>query len=806
VIDADEGQLRQRLGIPEQARHVLVFGETSHWDPNWLFTSEQYYRLRIRSILQRVVHQLSREPRRVFSVESLFFFRMFWERQPELREQVRALVNSGQLRLTGSGVTTPDTLLPATEAILRDYLLGQTWLEQQGMTAEPRIAYLPDDFGHTPALPALLQALGFEQAGITRIDGMYFVGTDLRRRSRFPLPGSSAELLLNKLRSLDFVWRAPDGSEVLTHWNAFTYFQGDMLAHRGIIRWMGLPLRMSWRTVRHVARRIDGFVRQLQPLARTPYMFCPIGCDFIGPIPDLVPLLDRYNTAQYPRTGVWALNAGMDDYLDLVGFHRQALPALELDPNPYWMGFYASRPETKYRQNRITCKLELAEKLGASDVSSERATRDHDLSDAWDLVAVSNHHDFITGTSPDRVFHREQRPLLQRAEALTDRALERVCCERCGEDRPSGEPPSWRRVDQRVEVVTRHFALELDPAAGGCIVALQARQEGVLGPQLLAAPANDLVAYHDSGGLWRMGHEYLGGQFRERMRASTSPAEVEVAERGAALQLTITSKLCGRTMRRRMWIEQDSPVIRMQLMGSAAPRRTITCRFPTTLSTTQLTMDVPGGIVERPATKLYEPTFWPARTFAHMQHKQDDHDMGLSVFMGGPACVGITEAGVLECVALRNVHREWAYGVFPLLAHPATGRDPDEHRFEYGVCISTAGDFRHNQLPLVARALMRRVWLPGRARQCERAEAVVTVDHDQVIVTTVKRADRGQGLVVRLSSHSPRAVDLRLRYDGAVRQAWLCDARERDLAPLPVQQGEVLVPVRRALTSVRLLV
>ena len=38
-----EAVLRARLGIPAAAQRVLVFGETSHWDPNWLYTSDNAY-------------------------------------------------------------------------------------------------------------------------------------------------------------------------------------------------------------------------------------------------------------------------------------------------------------------------------------------------------------------------------------------------------------------------------------------------------------------------------------------------------------------------------------------------------------------------------------------------------------------------------------------------------------------------------------------------------------------------------------------------------------------------------------------
>jgi alpha-mannosidase len=217
-------------------------------------------------------------------------------------------------------------------------------------------------------------------------------------------------------------------------------------------------------------------------------------------------------------------------------------------------------------------------------------------------------------------------------------------------------------------------------------------------------------------------------------------------------------------------------------------------------------MDVPGGYVERPATKLYEPTFWPARTFVHMEHAPAEHGRGLAVFLGGPACVGLTGTGVLEWVALRNAHREWAYRVLPILAHPASGSDPGEHNFEYAIWFTESGDFRANGLPQLARDLTRRFWLPEAAlSRCEQADGLVTVDHDQVVVSTIKAADRGEGLIVRLVSHAPQEVSVRLRCAAPVDGARLCDARERDLAGLLVEGQQVEVPVRGALTTVRLL-
>jgi hypothetical protein len=806
-----ERALRERLGIPPAAERVIIFGETSHWDPNWLFTSEEYYERRIQHILDAVLEELSAEPRRVFSVESLFFLRLYWQRQPDKCEEIRRLVNERRIRLTGTGLTTPDTLLPATEAILRDYLLGQEWLRENGMDVEPRLAYLPDDFGHSPALPSILRALGYDQVGITRIDGMYFVGTDYRLRSAYPLAGSSAERLERELKTLDFVWRAPDGAEVLCHWNAFSYFQGDMLAHIGIIRWMGTVFGMPWRTGRHIASRISNFVEQLAPLARTPYLFCPIGCDFNGPISHLLDLLDRYNGTRYPQTGVYAVNAGMDDYLDLVDCHRDRLPTLELDPNPYWMGFYASRPEIKLLCNRITRKLETVEKLELAapcptcgDGVSPDLELQREIGAAWDLVALSNHHDFITGTAPDRVWLKEQKPWLQQAEVLVDSALERLR-PRCPPPPacPACRPPRWRRSGRRLLVEAASYALELDEAAGGCIVSLRTP----LGGERLSGPANDLLSYRDSGGLWRMGHEFRGGVFREAARASQQPAKLTARERDGLLEVRVESVLEGRPFVRWLWLRDDSPVLRLRIVGSADRRRTITCRFPALLSAHRLAMDVPGGVLQRPRRKLYDPTFWPARSYVHV--REDSTGQGLAAFLGSPACATLGPTGALEWVAARNAPREVAFGVLPLVSHPASGEHPDEHALDYGVWFTTDGDLAQQSLAAVSRRVLGDGWLAPSAPDLEGfVDSLVTTDRHDVLVSAVKTANRGPGVIVRLSTFGggPGVGIARLRCASRrITAARLCDARERDLRDLPLEDGGVAVPIAGALVSVRLL-
>lgn len=793
----EEQRTRKRLGIPPDARLVIVFGESSHWDPNWLLTSEEYYRLRIGRILDQVIEALEAEPRRVFSVECIFFLKMYWERNPQNQETIRRLVNAGRIRLTGSGMTTPDTLLPETEALMRDYLLGQEWLRRNGMSQEPRLAYLPDDFGHSPTLPDLLDALGVEMAAVSRIDGSFFPGSDYCSSSRFPRPGSSAETLSRVWKTSDFIWKGVGGSRVLCHWNPFTYGQGDMIASRGAIRWMGLTLGVPDRSIKNVSAKIDTYVEKLLPLARTPYLFCPMGMDFNGPIRDLVGLLDGYNGRVYPDSGVFAVNAGMDDYLDLVSCRRELLPELALDMNPYWMGFYASRPEMKQRCKGIVRDLVRIEKqlALAGDAEGSRALFQA-LEPAWETAVVANHHDFITGTSPDRVWKKDQKPWLLTARKIIDEVKERA-----PEIAPSSTPATsvprtlvWDLNGGILQVETGLYRIEITESGGGCI---SEWVDPTTGMNLLAGPANDTTAYLDSGGLWRMGHEYRGGSFRLCSRSSQQAAAIRVDERKGVLHVFIESELEGRKLSREMWFRADSPFLRMRLTGSARKRRTVTCRFPAALRPGEISMEVPGGVADRPLVKLYDPTFWPALGFAHLRdHKTGN---GIALFMGGPASVSANERGVMECVALRNTPMERAFGVLPLPAHPAYGKDGGEHAFDYAVGFTRQGDWRTNRLHVLAPEVLAESWIEGGQDDCS---AGISTESEDIRILAVKPAHRGDGLIVRLQSFGPVGTSLAFEA-GPIHRAVLCDARERDREELRCTDGKADIPFKGSIVTVR---
>ncbi len=873
-----EDGLRDKLGIPLDAPQVLVVAESTHWDPNWLLTSEEYFRLRVRRTLDNVITELLHDPRRVFSLECTFFPNLYWDRRPGQRPIFRELVNTGRLRFTGSGVTTPDTLIPDDELLLHDLLEGQEWLRARGMTQELRLLYLPDSFGHSPGTPALLRAAGVPYATICRIDGMAFPGAEWESSKNFPRPGSTAARLTNE-RTTDFVWRAPDGSEVLTHWNAYGYGHGDMIASRGVTRWMGLPGAWSSRGEAPVAKRIERRIEELSRLSRTPYLLLAAGFDFVNPIPRLLDLIDRWNDARYERTGVWMVNAGLDDHLDLVAHHRHRLPTIELDPNPYWMGFYASRPALKRAARSLGHTLRLADSTAAERVLTglapdERA--DGKRAEAWWVAATSNHHDFITGTSPDRVTTKEQWRWLNRATDLARSASESsspIPVLREPESSPTTGSPThvdegadqlvnedadpgvnersrggagrggagrdgagrdgarsdgatgagihWHRDGTAITVTTPDLRAVFDEARGGALVHLATTNDGIA---LIDGPALVLIAYAESGGLWRMGHEFRGGKWAAANRSDVGPGKVTVqATPTNGVDVHIETTVAGVDQQLTVTLEPASTVLVVSSEVTVPDRHTITLSVPTTATLTDspddspLLMHQPGGVVARPLARWYDPTFWPLHSFAVAISDIPAIGPNVAVAASVPTALHARVDGTIEIVVGRNAIKEQAFGLLPVPAHPAKGRErePQHQRLALawmseprtGAPLNDGHPTDDHPNDEARRTALVRL---GR-NLCSLVDPLATppfpvaVDHPDVEVIAVKPAHRGSGVIVRLRNWGPPThVDLRVSSGSSpILAASITDALERDIRPLPAGNLRQ-VPVDHHLTTIRL--
>lgn len=188
-----EVTLRPGVCHPEPGRRmnaIPLIGH-SHLDVAWLWTYEDTRRKALRTFAI-AADLLDAEPGFIFAQSQPQLYAFVEEGDAELFDRIGTLVASGRFDPDFAALwVEPDCNLPSGESLLRQMLYAHRYcVERFGI--EPGIAWLPDSFGFANTLPMLFAHAGIRYFGTTKLQW--------NDTTRFPYP--------------QFVWRAPDGSEV----------------------------------------------------------------------------------------------------------------------------------------------------------------------------------------------------------------------------------------------------------------------------------------------------------------------------------------------------------------------------------------------------------------------------------------------------------------------------------------------------------------------------------------------------------------------------------------------------------------
>ena len=155
---------------------------------------------------------------------------------------------------------------------------------------------------------------------------------------------------------------------------------------------------------------------------------------------------------------------------------------------------------------------------------------------------------------------------------------------------------------------------------------------------------------------------------------------------------------------------------------------------------------------------------------------------------------------------MRNATREKAFGLIKLPANPASGHEHESYAYEYALLFTEKGNWQENNLHQLARDISNTPW--GAIRDAalhDLADNIVTTDSPDVWVKTIKPASSGEGIIVRLYALAvSESMVLVSVHHFRVAKAYLCDARERNLSPLEVQDGKIPVTMQGTVVTIRL--
>uniref|UniRef100_A0A1L8DR39 Alpha-mannosidase n=2 Tax=Nyssomyia neivai TaxID=330878 RepID=A0A1L8DR39_9DIPT len=384
----------------------------THDDVGWLKTVDQYYygsrtliqKAGVQYILDSVIQALLADPQRRFIyVESAFFFKWWKEQTPQLREQVRQLVEEGRLEFIGGAWSMNDEATVHYQSVIDQFTYGLRLLNDTfGKCARPRVGWQIDPFGHTREMASLFAQMGY--------DGMFFGRLDYQDKTH----------RLDK-REAEMIWR---GSANLGE--AADLFTGVLYNNYGPPPGFCFDILCSDDPMiddRHsrdynIDKKLIAFEDYLNKMRwkyRTNNLILTMGEDFNYQdanmwFKNLDKLIKYANEAQKNGSNFNLVYSTPSCYLKALHDAQISWPTktddfipYASDPHAFWTGYYTSKPSLKNLERMGNSFLQLSKQLTSLAPSKEDKSLRVHLDYFSEVMGVLQHHDAITGTSKEHV-------------------------------------------------------------------------------------------------------------------------------------------------------------------------------------------------------------------------------------------------------------------------------------------------------------------------------------------------------------------------------------------------------------------
>jgi hypothetical protein len=151
---------------PIMPRYIFHLIANAHLDPVWLWDWREGMTEGLTTV-RTILDLMDERPEMTFIRGEAAIYRHIEKRDPETFERIRRQVEAGRWDVVGGTHIQPDTNLPATETLARQFLSAQTYFRSR-FGRVPRIAWAADSFGHSAGLPEILTQAGMTGFAFTR--------------------------------------------------------------------------------------------------------------------------------------------------------------------------------------------------------------------------------------------------------------------------------------------------------------------------------------------------------------------------------------------------------------------------------------------------------------------------------------------------------------------------------------------------------------------------------------------------------------------------------------------------------------
>jgi mannosylglycerate hydrolase len=364
----------------------LYFVVHTHWDREW-YQPFQQMRARLVAMADRMIPlvESGEVPSFHFDGQTIVLDD-YLEVRPEMARRLKALIRAGKIQI-GPWYVLADSFLVSGESLIRNLEIGRAAARKFGRPLE--MGYLPDQFGHCAQLPQILTGFGFRTAALWR--------------------GVDASIARNR-----FVWKAPDGSAVLTAYLPYGYSNGANLPLESVETFLA--------RAKVIADRERGFAVDAPILVMN-------GTDHAAPDARLMARVREARESSAMSFEVGPLETIVDR---LAGLSLEGTPTHRGElRSPYRAhllpGVTSARTWIKRRDFQNCYVLErLADPLAAlANARGAGGGLAAWLEMAWRTVLQNHPHDSICGCSVDQV-HDDMRYRFDQAAMLAENVVRRA--------------------------------------------------------------------------------------------------------------------------------------------------------------------------------------------------------------------------------------------------------------------------------------------------------------------------------------------------------------------------------------------
>jgi alpha-mannosidase len=799
---------------PALDAEVVAAGH-AHIDVAWLWTLAQTRRKAGRTF-HTALRQMEQFPDFSFTQSQPQLYAWLETDYPQLLEDIKARVADGRWEPIGGMWVEADCNISGGESLARQFLLGREYFKNAfGKGAESPVLWLPDVFGYAWNLPQLIKLAGLE----------YFFTIKIGWNQ------------VNKLPYDSFYWQGLDGTKVLTHFSTSpdlpwsgqaldlmtsATYNASLTAFATLGTWAKSQHKESQKTFLMSYGYGDGGggpTREMNENALVMRDFPALPAVKQGKVIDFFRRLESESGANLPT---W--NAEL--YLEI---HR---------------GTYTSQARNK-RANRMSeFLLHDAELLAAhaSVLEPGYAYPKASLEEAWKLVCLNQFHDIIPGSSINAVYKdslEQYAQIEQLGREARDGALE-IVAKHAGGDAVLVNPTAFSRSDlalwhgatlegKTLRRADTHAPVHVQAVADGVLLdAGTVKPHAVVALEMVDAQPSSLereftvsstvlensvlrVEFDNAGDITRildkrfdrevMPKGAIGNQWQafedrpvfwdawdvdifydDKVHFADPATKVTVLEDGGLrATLEIKRRILGSEYTQRVSLTRGSPRLDFVTEIDWRERHVfLKAAFPVDVLAPAATFEIQWGNVQRPT---HRNTSWDWARFETCAQKWVDlseGDYGVALLNDGKYGHDIRD-NVIRVSLLRAP------------TYPDPEADQGTQRFTYSLVphgASTAHGIAAHAYALNDALLVR-----ASSGATNALEPLVTTDAPNVVIETVKRAEDGGGIIVRLYECNRSRGKVVLRTGFEIASASVVNLLEEETGALEAHAREVTVQV-----------